>query len=135
VVHRDPLYLAYHDKEWGRRVAESLAAYVWSFEPDRRSRPKKLDWPTLTGMGTSKEATAMSKDLKRRGWTFVGPTTLYSVMQSVGLVNDHMSACDVGAGVEKDRSRFRRPGRLSAVAQGWDGAGGAPSSSNARSST
>jgi DNA-3-methyladenine glycosylase I len=89
----------------------SLAAYIWSFEPDGKARPKKMDWPTLAGLGPSDEATAMSKDLKRRGWSFVGPTTLYSAMQSVGLVNDHMSACDVRAEVEADRSRFPRPSR------------------------
>jgi DNA-3-methyladenine glycosylase I len=60
-------------------------------------------------MTTADEAKAMSKDLKRRGWAFVGPTTLYSMTQSVGLVNDHMSACALRAEVEKDRSRFRRP--------------------------
>src|SRR5947209_5136404 len=59
----------------------SLAAYVWSFEPDAKKRPKRLDWPTLVGLRTPAEATAMSKDLKRRGWAFVGPTTIYSVMQ------------------------------------------------------
>src|SRR5690349_21745794 len=68
----------------------TLAAYAWSFEPDRRSRPRSLDRPTLLQAGVAPEATAMSKDLKKRGWSFVGPTTLFSAMQSAGLVNDHM---------------------------------------------
>jgi DNA-3-methyladenine glycosylase I len=87
----------------------SLAAYVWSFEPRKASRPPTLDWDTLIQMGTSEEATAMSKDLKRRGWSFVGPTTLYSVMESVGLTNDHMSACDIRSEVERERAAFQRP--------------------------
>jgi DNA-3-methyladenine glycosylase I len=60
-------------------------------------------------MGPSDEAKAMSKDLKRRGWAFVGPTTVYSVMEAMGLVNDHMSECHVRGEVERARSRFRRP--------------------------
>jgi DNA-3-methyladenine glycosylase I len=87
----------------------SLAAYIWSFEPPKTVRPRRLDWETLVQMGTGEEAKAMSNDLKRRGWAFVGPTTLYSVMESVGLANDHMSACDVRSEVERERSSFRRP--------------------------
>jgi DNA-3-methyladenine glycosylase I len=87
----------------------SLAAYVWAFEPRKASRPRTMDWDTLIQMGTSEEATAMSKDLKRRGWSFVGPTTLYSVMESVGLTNDHMSACDIRSDVERERAAFQRP--------------------------
>jgi len=88
----------------------SLASYVWSFEPSKRSRPRALDWKTLVETGMSEEATAMSKDLKRKGWAFVGPTTVYSVMESVGLVNDHMSLCDYRDEGERERSAFRRPG-------------------------
>jgi DNA-3-methyladenine glycosylase I len=59
--------------------------------------------------GSRDEARAMSKDLRGRGWAFVGPTTAFSFMEAVGLVNDHLSACDVRAEVERDRARFRRP--------------------------
>jgi len=86
----------------------SFAAYVWSFEPRRPAR-RRLDWATLVGMGTGEEAVAMSKDLKKRGWAFVGPTTIYSVMESVGLANDHMSACDIRSEVERERAAFQRP--------------------------
>jgi DNA-3-methyladenine glycosylase I len=87
----------------------SLAAYVWSFEPKDRSRPDSLDWKTLVQMGPSEEAKAISKDLKRRGWVFVGPTTVYSAMESIGLVNDHLTGCHVRDDVERERSLFWRP--------------------------
>ena len=89
----------------------SLGGYAWSFEPDQRSRPRRLDWATLVQLGPGAEATAMSKDLKRRGWSFVGPTTVYSFMEAVGLVNDHVSACSLREQVETARRRFRRPRR------------------------
>ena len=87
----------------------SLAAYAWSFEPRASSRPAELDWAALTQLGASSEATAMGKDLKRRGWSFVGPTTLYAFMEAMGLVNDHVSRCDLREEVEAERARFARP--------------------------
>lgn len=87
----------------------SLAAHVWSFEPDVRSRPESLDWTTLLQLGVSSEATSLSKDLKRRGWSFVGPTTVYSTMESIGLVNDHVDGCHFRGEVEKARAPFPRP--------------------------
>ena len=71
----------------------SLSNYVWRFEPERKSRPKKLTWDVLKGMPTTPESIALSKDLRRRGWTFVGPTTMYAFMQAMGLVNDHLQGC------------------------------------------
>lgn len=87
----------------------SLAAFVWSFEPDERPRSWTADWASLLNIGTSPEATTMSKDLKRRGWSFVGPTTVYSFMEAMGLVNDHVNRCSVRDQVEDARERFRRP--------------------------
>jgi DNA-3-methyladenine glycosylase I len=87
----------------------SLAAYVWSYEQDARTRPRSLDRPALAELGVNDEATAMSSDLKKRGWAFVGPTTIYSVMESVGLVDDHMSACGIRTEVERERASFKRP--------------------------
>ncbi len=87
----------------------SLAAYVWSFEPDERPRSATADWAALMNLGTSAEATAMSKDLKRRGWAFVGPTTVYSFMEAMGLVNDHVNKCGVRDEVEEARASFPRP--------------------------
>jgi DNA-3-methyladenine glycosylase I len=87
----------------------SLAAYFWSFEPAPKSRPKKLDWATLTTMSTTTESAALSKDLKKRGWSFVGPTTVYAFMQAMGLVNDHIDGCHCRAEVERARKAFVRP--------------------------
>lgn len=89
----------------------SLAAYVWRFEPDPGSRPAVLDHAAIMQMTESPESKAMSKDLRRRGWSFVGPTTVYAFMEAVGLVNDHLDGCDVRAEVERQRQSFRRPGR------------------------
>jgi len=71
----------------------SLAAYFWSFEPDGGTRPDRLTWARLKTMTRSPESDALSGDLKRRGWSFVGPTTLYAFMQAMGLVNDHLDGC------------------------------------------
>ncbi|MDQ3962787.1 MAG: DNA-3-methyladenine glycosylase I [Actinomycetota bacterium] len=87
----------------------SLAAYAWSFEPDERPRSATADWNALMSIGTSAEAAAMSKDLKQRGWSFVGPTTVYSFMEAMGVVNDHVNRCGIRDEVEKERGRFRRP--------------------------
>jgi len=92
--------------------AGSLAAYAWSFEPDPASRPASLDRDTLRRVGPAPEAVAMSRDLRRRGWAFVGATTVYSFMQAMGLVEHHVSACAVCAEVERDREGFHRPRRL-----------------------
>ncbi|MBV6303418.1 DNA-3-methyladenine glycosylase I [Candidimonas humi] len=71
----------------------SLAAYLWRYEPERASRPKRITYEALRTMTTSPESVALSKDLKKRGWTFVGPTTMYALMQAMGLVNDHVDGC------------------------------------------
>ena len=73
----------------------SLSAYVWRFQPAPASRPKRLSLEALKAMTTSPESVAMSKDLKKRGWSFVGPTTVYAFMQAMGLVNDHLDGCHV----------------------------------------
>ena len=69
---------------------QSLANYIWTFEPDQRSRPKKITWEGLRTMSLTPESTALSRDLRKRGWSFVGPTTMYAFMQAMGLVNDHL---------------------------------------------
>jgi DNA-3-methyladenine glycosylase I len=89
----------------------SLAAYVWRFEPAVEARPEVLDYSTLMGMSTSAASKAMSKDLRKRGWSFVGPTTVYAFMQAMGLVNDHLEGCGVRLTVEAARAAFPRPGR------------------------
>jgi DNA-3-methyladenine glycosylase I len=87
----------------------SLAAYFWSWEPSPASRPKKLTPAQLIKMSTTPESIALSKDLKKRGWTFVGPTTCYAFMQAMGLVNDHVDDCEIRPQIERARSSFIRP--------------------------
>jgi DNA-3-methyladenine glycosylase I len=87
----------------------SLAAYFWSWEPAASARPKRLTHAALMKMSTTPQSIALSKDLKSRGWTFVGPTTCYPFMQAMGLVNDHVEGCGVRAEIEQLRARFRRP--------------------------
>lgn len=81
----------------------SLAAFIWRYEPD----PKRLATPQSASMST--ESVALSKDLKKLGWRFVGPTTVYAFMQAMGLVNDHAEECVIRAKVESARRRFKRP--------------------------
>jgi DNA-3-methyladenine glycosylase I len=77
----------------------SLAQYVWGYAPARRRAPASFsDLPAITD-----ESTALSKDLKKRGWSFVGPTTVYAFMQAMGLVNDHLEGCFVRDECEEAR--------------------------------
>ena len=89
------------------RTEGSLAAYVWSFEPARRTAG--LDRAGLAELGLTAESTALAKDLKRRGWRFVGPTTVYAFMQAMGLVNDHLDGCDARVRADRARERFAAP--------------------------
>jgi DNA-3-methyladenine glycosylase I len=89
--------------------AGSLAAYFWRFEPEPAKRPRKLDWPTLMTLSKTEESLALSKDLKKRGWSFVGPTTVYAFMQAMGMVNDHLEGCYCRAEVERERKAFKGP--------------------------
>jgi DNA-3-methyladenine glycosylase I len=91
--------------------AGSLARYLWSFEPDTATRPRGIDKAALMTLDTTPESTALSKDLRRRGWAFVGPTTVYAAMQAMGIVNDHLEGCFVRPVVEAERSAFDRPTR------------------------
>jgi len=87
--------------------AGSLAAFIWRFEPDPASRPAVFTMQDI--QPKTAESTALSKELRKRGWSFVGPTTVYAFMQAMGLVNDHLTGCDVRDAVEKDRAAFIRP--------------------------
>jgi DNA-3-methyladenine glycosylase I len=92
-----------------RRVLElidregSLAAFVWRFEPD------PADLPAPQSVSTSPASHALSKELKKRGWRFVGPTTVYAFMQAMGLINDHVDACVIRKSTEDARANFVRP--------------------------
>ncbi|HZH03875.1 MAG TPA: DNA-3-methyladenine glycosylase I [Myxococcaceae bacterium] len=85
----------------------SLAAHLWSFEPKAR-RPKGLTAAELKKITTTAESVALSRDLRSRGWTFVGPTTAYALMQAMGMVNDHTIDCFRHAQVEKLHAGFMR---------------------------
>jgi DNA-3-methyladenine glycosylase I len=87
----------------------SLAAYLWSFEPEPSARPARLDRDALMTLDTTPESTALSKDLRRRGWAFVGPTTVYAAMQAMGIVNDHLEGCFARPIVDQERTAFKRP--------------------------
>jgi len=81
----------------------SLAAFIWRYEPD------PADLPRPQTVSTSPASTALSKDLRKQGWKFVGPTTVYAFMQAMGLVNDHLDGCHVRAPVERARKGFTPP--------------------------
>jgi DNA-3-methyladenine glycosylase I len=87
----------------------SLAAFVWSFEP--APHPGPLHRERLAELAQTAESKALARELKRRGWRFVGPTTVYAFMQAMGLVNDHLHGCDAQAEVQRARARFKPPGR------------------------
>jgi DNA-3-methyladenine glycosylase I len=89
--------------------AGSLAAFVWRYEPRPKDRPKTLDRAALAQMSKTAESAALSKALRDRGWTFVGPTTVYAFMQAMGLVNDHLTGCACRNEVEKARRSLVRP--------------------------
>ncbi len=86
----------------------SLAAYVWRFEPAPETRPRPVTWEAVREMSQTPESRALAKDLKRRGWTFVGPTTVYAFMQAMGLVNDHVEGCAIRAAAERGRAALGR---------------------------
>ena len=90
-----------------RREFGSLARYFWGYEVDVSKRPKRLTAEVLRSFTTAPEAIALSKDLKKRGWKFVGPTTMYAFMQAMGLVNDHQNDCHVRKAI--DALRRERP--------------------------
>jgi DNA-3-methyladenine glycosylase I len=90
--------------------AGSLAAWFWQFEPDTKERPTKVDLAHLRANPTTAVSMRISKELKKRGWSFVGPTTVYAFMQAMGLVNDHIEGCYCRAEIEKERKAFKRPG-------------------------
>ena len=78
----------------------TLAAFAWSFEPSPKQRPARLTRQWLTDNPITANSTALSHALKKRGWTFVGPTTMYALMQALGIVNDHVEHCPRRAEIE-----------------------------------
>ena len=106
VRHRGKIEAVIHNASRAielQREFGSLAKYFWQFEVDTKGRPKKLTADVLRTFTTAPEAIALSKDLKKRDWKFVGPTTMYAFMQAMGLVNDHQHDCHVRGEVETQR--------------------------------
>ena len=91
------------------KEAGSLAAWFWSFEPGATDRPARVDRDVIMANPTTPVSTRISKELKKRGWTFVGPTTVYAFMQAMGLVNDHLEGCYCREEIERERKSFARP--------------------------
>ena len=104
VRHRGKIEAVIHN---ARKAVEltaaegSLARYVWRFEPPPREE--------ATVLAFTDESRALAKDLKSRGWRFVGPTTAYAFMQAMGLVNDHLEGCATRERVREARERLERP--------------------------
>jgi len=91
------------------KEAGSLAAWFWSFEPGAADRPDVVTLEAVRANPTTPVSTRISKELKKRGWSFVGPTTVYAFMQAMGMVNDHIEGCKCRAEVERVRAAFKRP--------------------------
>jgi DNA-3-methyladenine glycosylase I len=107
IRHRGKIEATIHNSRRAQELVEregSLAAFIWRYEPDG----KELAKPQAAS--TSAAATALSKDLKKLGWKFVGPTTVHAFMQAMGLINDHVEDCVIRAKVERARKSFKRPG-------------------------
>ncbi|MBI5462474.1 MAG: DNA-3-methyladenine glycosylase I [Gammaproteobacteria bacterium] len=108
VRHRGKIEAVINNAQRARELVKregSLAAFIWRYEPDMKQRAEPQT------ASTSAESIALSKELKKQGWKFVGPTTVYAFMQAMGLIDDHVEDCAVRAKVERARKSFRRPGR------------------------
>jgi DNA-3-methyladenine glycosylase I len=110
VRHRGKIVSVINNARRARELREevgSIAAFVWRYEPDPATRPAVFTMADI--QPKTAESTALSKALRKRGWSFVGPTTVYAFMQSMGLVNDHIDGCDARAACEAERAAFVRP--------------------------
>lgn len=105
IRHRGKIEAVVNNARRMRELVESegsLAAFVWRYEPVRSTAPPQI-------ASTSTESVALSKELKKRGWKFVGPTTVYAFMQAMGLINDHVVGCSSREQVDRARKAFRKP--------------------------
>jgi DNA-3-methyladenine glycosylase I len=106
VRHRGKIEAVINNAQRTRELVKSegsLAAFIWRYEPDAKLLPKPQT------ASTSAQSIALSKHLKKLGWKFVGPTTVYAFMQAMGLINDHATGCIIRSKVEQARKKFRRP--------------------------
>jgi DNA-3-methyladenine glycosylase I len=112
VRHRGKIESTINNARRALELAEehgSLAAYAWQWEPPAKERPRVLTKTALGKLTQTPTSKALSKDLKRRGWSFVGPTTAYAFMQAMGLVNDHLEGCAARETVAEARRAFSPP--------------------------
>ncbi|HXK10153.1 MAG TPA: DNA-3-methyladenine glycosylase I [Vicinamibacteria bacterium] len=112
VRHRGKIESAIRNARRARELARergSLAAFFWSFEPPPSERPRRVTRAVLRKLATTPASVAMSRELKKRGFSFVGPTTAYAFMQAMGLVDDHLEGCATRERAEAARARFCRP--------------------------
>ncbi len=112
IRHRGKIVSTVNNARRARELADeagSLAAFFWRFEPPPEERPAVVDLAHLRANPTTAVSVRLSKELKKRGWSFVGPTTVYAFMQAMGLVNDHLEGCTCRQKVEAEREAFRRP--------------------------
>jgi DNA-3-methyladenine glycosylase I len=96
VRHRGKIESTINNARRARELRDecgSLASYFWRWQPDAAARPARMTKRALMQLATTPASIALSKDLKKRGWSFVGPTTVYAFMQAMGLVNDHIEGC------------------------------------------
>ena len=107
VRHRGKIEAVINNAQRAQEIVKregSLAAFIWRYEPDKKQHEKPQT------ASTSAESLALSKDLKKQGWKFVGPTTAYAFMQAMGLINDHVEGCVIRTKIEHARKSFRKPG-------------------------
>jgi DNA-3-methyladenine glycosylase I len=108
VRHRGKIEAVINNARQTRELVKregSLAAFIWRYEPDKKQLAKPQS------VSTSAESLTLSKDLKKMGWKFIGPTTVYAFMQAMGLINDHVADCVIRSKVERARKSFKRPRR------------------------
>lgn len=112
VRHRGKIEAAIANAQAARTLVAqegSLARYVWRFEPRADERPARVDHASLLAAPSTAASKRLAKDLKARGFRFVGPTTAYAFMQAMGLVNDHLEGCFARPDVERARATLARP--------------------------
>ncbi len=108
VRHRGKIEAVINNARRAQETVEregSLAAFIWRYEPDAQHLAEPQTASTSAG------SIALSKELKKQGWKFVGPTTAYAFMQAMGLINDHVENCVIRTEVECARKKFKRPRR------------------------
>lgn len=112
VRHRGKIEAAINNAKLALQLQQecgSLAQYFWQFEPEPEQRPATINYATVQKLIQTQQSIALSRDLKKRGWRFVGPTTMYAFMQSMGIVNDHIEGCHARERAQQARLELQKP--------------------------